>query len=62
MTELLFREDAYSRACRARIAAVDARGIRLDRTVFYPMGGEQPGDTDVLRLPSRQRVGRVSGA
>lgn len=48
--ELLFRDDAYARRCVARVTAVDARGIRLDRTVFYPMGGGQPGDTGELRL------------
>src|SRR6202521_2986502 len=50
MTELVFRDDAYARSCAARVIAVDERGIRLDRTVFYPMGGGQPGDTGVLRL------------
>jgi misacylated tRNA(Ala) deacylase len=50
MSELLFRDDAYLRSCEARVAAVDERGIRLDRTVFYPTGGGQPGDTGVLRL------------
>lgn len=49
MTELLFRDDAYLRSCAARVTGVDERGIRLDRTVFYPMGGGQPGDTGVLR-------------
>jgi len=56
MTELLFRDDAYVSTCRARIVAVDERGIRLDRTMFYPMGGGQPGDTGVLRLPSGQEI------
>ena len=50
MTELLFRDDAYLRSCTARVVAVDERGIRLDRTVFYPTGGGQPGDHGVLRL------------
>jgi misacylated tRNA(Ala) deacylase len=50
MTELLFRDDAYTRSCSARVIAVDERGIRLDRTVFYPTGGGQPGDCGVLRL------------
>jgi misacylated tRNA(Ala) deacylase len=50
MTELVFRDDAYLRSCPARVVAVDERGIRLDRTVFYPTGGGQPGDTGVLRL------------
>ncbi|MBV9859037.1 MAG: alanyl-tRNA editing protein [Alphaproteobacteria bacterium] len=49
MTELLFREDGYARCCAARVVAADQRGIRLDRTVFYPTGGGQPGDTGVLR-------------
>jgi misacylated tRNA(Ala) deacylase len=50
MTALLFRDDAYLRSCEARIAGIDARGISLDRTVFYPQGGGQPGDSGVLRL------------
>src|SRR5258707_12816685 len=49
MTELLFRDDGYLRSCTARVTAVDERGIRLDRTVLYPMGGGQPGDSGVLR-------------
>lgn len=49
MTEELFREDAYLRSCEAIITAADEAGIRLDCTVFYPMGGGQPGDTGVLR-------------
>ena len=52
MTELLFRDDGYLRSCTARVVAVDERGIRLDRTVFYPTGGGEPGDTGVLRLAS----------
>jgi misacylated tRNA(Ala) deacylase len=50
MTELLFRDDAYLRSSPARVIAADERGIRLDRTVFYPTGGGQPGDSGVLRL------------
>jgi len=47
--ELLFRNDAYLRSCAARVVAVSERGIELDRTVFYPRGGGQPGDTGWLR-------------
>ena len=50
MTALLFREDAYLRDCEAEVVGVDERGIRLDRTVFYPQGGGQPGDSGKLRL------------
>lgn len=48
MTEQLFRDDAYLRECTATITAADAEGIELDRTVFYPLGGGQPGDTGQL--------------
>jgi misacylated tRNA(Ala) deacylase len=59
MTELLFRDDAYARSCPARIVAADERGIRLDRTVFYPTGGGQPGDTGCLRLASGDTIAIV---
>ena len=45
MAELLFRDDAYLAACEARVVAVRGDSVELDRTVFYPMGGGQPGDT-----------------
>ncbi|NLD68391.1 MAG: alanyl-tRNA editing protein [Limnobacter sp.] len=48
-TELLFRDDAYLRSCTAKVIAVHDRGIELDRTVFYPAGGGQPGDIGELR-------------
>jgi misacylated tRNA(Ala) deacylase len=45
LAELLFRDDAYLAACEARIVAVRDGAVELDRTVFYPTGGGQPGDT-----------------
>jgi misacylated tRNA(Ala) deacylase len=59
MTELLFRDDAYARSCPARVVAADGRGIRLDRTVFYPTGGGQPGDTGCLRLAAGDTIAIV---
>jgi misacylated tRNA(Ala) deacylase len=49
MTEELFRDDSYLKTCTATVTAIDGAGIVLDRTVFYPMGGGQPGDTGLLR-------------
>ncbi|MFO0995466.1 MAG: alanyl-tRNA editing protein [Alphaproteobacteria bacterium] len=48
MTEELFRADSYLKSCEAKVMAVDEVGIRLDRTVFYPEGGGQPGDSGTL--------------
>jgi len=48
MTELLFRHDAYLRECEAVVVALADGAVELDRTVCYPMGGGQPGDTGVL--------------
>jgi misacylated tRNA(Ala) deacylase len=50
MTQELFREDAYLQECTARVVAVTDHGIVLDRTVFYPLGGGQAGDSGVLVL------------
>jgi misacylated tRNA(Ala) deacylase len=48
LAELLFREDPYLRSCEATVVAVHPEGVELDRTVFYPMGGGQAGDTGKL--------------
>ena len=48
MTEELFREDATLLQCEATVLMVDESGIVLDRTVFYPLGGGQAGDTGTL--------------
>jgi misacylated tRNA(Ala) deacylase len=48
MTEALFREDAYLADCTATAVAINDGAVVLDRTIFYPMGGGQPGDTGSL--------------
>jgi misacylated tRNA(Ala) deacylase len=49
-TTAIHREDAYARRCEAVVTRVDDVGVELDRTVFYPLGGGQAGDTGTLRL------------
>ena len=54
--ELLFRDDAYLKCCEAMVTSVADGVIRLDRTVFYPTGGGQPGDSGVLRLKDGREI------
>ncbi|MGZ5096231.1 MAG: alanyl-tRNA editing protein [Burkholderiales bacterium] len=56
MTELLFREDAYLKTATARVLAVHPQGIELERTIFYPMGGGQVGDTGALVRANGERI------
>ncbi|MCB1758586.1 MAG: alanyl-tRNA editing protein [Gammaproteobacteria bacterium] len=59
MTEELFREDAYLKSCRAEVVSADDDGIQLNRTIFYPLGGGQPGDTGVLVRGSGEELSIV---
>lgn len=46
MTELLFRDDPYLAEAMARVTGhTPEGGILLDRSIFYPTGGGQPGDS-----------------
>ncbi|CAN7351700.1 alanyl-tRNA editing protein [Pseudorhodoferax sp. LjRoot39] len=56
MTQDLFRQDARLRQTGATITAAGPQGIVLDRTVFYPLGGGQAGDTGWLLLADGQRL------
>ncbi|MEN9409959.1 MAG: hypothetical protein RL216_1933 [Pseudomonadota bacterium] len=49
MTELLFRADPYLREVEAVVMGHTAEGgILCDRSLFYPTGGGQPGDSGRL--------------
>jgi misacylated tRNA(Ala) deacylase len=48
MTEEMFRDEPYRAEAEATVVSHDARGIVLDRTVFYPRGGGQAGDAGTL--------------
>ncbi len=56
MTEELFRSDAYLRECTAVVIAVNENRIQLDKTVFYPEGGGQPGDIGWMSLAAGSEV------
>ncbi len=49
MTRELYQDDPYLRACDAVVVDVKRkeRCFTVDQTVFYPLGGGQPGDTGV---------------
>ncbi|MEM7693657.1 MAG: alanyl-tRNA editing protein [Pseudomonadota bacterium] len=50
MTEPLFRDDAYLTTAAATVVGLGEGTVILDRSLFYPAGGGQPGDTGTLEL------------
>ena len=56
MTQDLFRQDAYLFETTATVTAITPQGIVLDRTVFYPLGGGQAGDSGVLVLADGTQI------
>lgn len=55
MTQQLFREDAYAREAKAEVIAhTPEGGLVLDRTIFYPKGGGQPGDSGSIAWDGKE--------
>jgi misacylated tRNA(Ala) deacylase len=48
LTTELFREDSYLQGCSATVEGAGENCVYVDQTVFYPLGGGQPGDTGVI--------------
>jgi misacylated tRNA(Ala) deacylase len=55
-TESLFQQDAYLKSCAAQVLASSDAGVELNCTVFYPLGGGQPGDSGWLRTDDGRSV------
>ncbi len=49
MTIERFREQGYLKSCDATVTITGDHFICVDQTVFYPLGGGQPGDIGVLK-------------
>lgn len=60
MTERIFHKDAYARLCDASVISSANGRVVLDRTVFYPLGGGQPGDTGELVFADDTRIAVVN--
>ncbi|MGI9237306.1 MAG: alanyl-tRNA editing protein [Woeseiaceae bacterium] len=43
-----YYDDSYQKSLVAKITTVDGEWIEFDQTIFYPLGGGQPGDTGTL--------------
>ncbi len=57
LTEEVFRINSYLRECESEIISVnELGGIILNRSIFYPAGGGQPGDTGILRLSNGTEI------
>ena len=52
----LFREDSYLKSCQATVTGVVDNSVILDRTVFYPNGGGQPGDIGTLTRSNGDKI------
>jgi misacylated tRNA(Ala) deacylase len=56
LTTELYLDDAYLRSDESVVTRVDERGIQLERTPFYALGGGQPGDRGTIALADGRRI------
>ena len=53
MTEKVFYQDSYLKTLRSEVVEVRDDAVVLAATIFYPLGGGQPGDTGTLTVNGR---------
>ena len=53
MTEKVFYQDSYQKTHHSEVVEVLDQGVILAATIFYPLGGGQPGDTGRLTINGR---------
>ena len=53
MTEKVFYQDSYRKTHSSEVVEVRGDGLLLAATIFYPLGGGQPGDTGRLTIAGR---------
>ena len=56
MTKKAFYDDLYARELNARVTAARPGEVETDSTIFYPMGGGQPGDSGFLVMADGSRL------
>ena len=54
MTEKVFYQDSYQKTLTSEVVEVIDGGLLLAATIFYPLGGGQPGDQGVLAINGRE--------
>jgi len=50
MTEKVFYQDSYQKTHNSEVIKLRDDGVILASTIFYPLGGGQPGDTGILTI------------
>jgi len=56
MVRKAYYEDSYLRHLSAIVTSVDGEWVELDQTIFYPLGGGQPGDTGTFVLQDGKKI------